>query len=514
MKKLIYLQFIFFFLMLIFSESILFAGTKGDTSGWKAGVSKVVITPEQPMWMAGYAARSHPAGEALHDLWAKALILEDTTGKRALLITTDLESFPKYLSDRIRDRIGKTYGLTRAQIILSSSHTHSGPVLQGMYNCYTEDSRELNRIRDYSVKLEEKIISLAGKAIHSMKPAQLYSQNGITRFQVNTRNNKESSLTGLTELKGPNDYSVPVMKVVDRSGKLMAVAFGYACHNTTLDGYKWCGDYAGFAQLELEKLHPGTAAMFFQGAGGDQNPLPRSTVALAQQYGRELAAAVERVLNEEMQKLSPGISAAYSEIQLELSNPPSKEVLTGMIKKSSGYVKRWAEQLLNKMQNGGAIPTIYPYPVQIWKLGEQPVFSLGGEVVVEYSIELKKIFGNDIFVLGYCNDVMAYIPSDTILKEGGYEGDTSMIAFGLPAPWKSNVETLIIEEVKRLAKQIEVPLGNSLNDSGKYKHEIRVISGSGKDAHELLPHVHLVDSLVKRRINGTNQGSISPKYLS
>jgi len=54
----------------------------------------------------------------------------------------------------------------------------------------------------------------------------------------------------------------------------------------------------------------------------------------------------------------------------------------------------------------------------------------------------------------------------------------------------------------------------SLTKSEKYKHEIKVISGSGKEAHELLPHVHLVDSLVKRWINGTHQGSISPKYLS
>lgn len=53
-----------------------------------------------------------------------------------------------------------------------------------------------------------------------------------------------------------------------------------------------------------------------------------------------------------------------------------------------------------------------------------------------------------------------------------------------------------------------------LNNSHNYKHDIKVISGSGKEAHELLPHVHLVDSLVKRWINGTHQGSISPKYLS
>src|SRR5690606_39897908 len=67
----------------------------------------------------------------------------------------------------------------------------------------------------------------------------------------------------------------------------------------------WSGDYVGFAQIALEKAYPGTTALFFQGAGGDQNPLPRRTVALAEQYGNTLAAAVERVVKEEMRPLSP-----------------------------------------------------------------------------------------------------------------------------------------------------------------------------------------------------------------
>lgn len=64
---------------------------------------------------------------------------------------------------------------------------------------------------------------------------------------------------------------------------------------------------------------------------------------------------------------------------------------------------------------------------------------LGGEVVIEYSIVLKQIFGQDIFVLGYSNDVMAYIPSATILGEGGYEGATSQMVYGLPGTWKFRV---------------------------------------------------------------------------
>ncbi|MCE5347638.1 MAG: neutral/alkaline non-lysosomal ceramidase N-terminal domain-containing protein [Bacteroidales bacterium] len=449
--------FLFLTISFLFTDATFSKNLNDPPSGWKAGVSRVVITPEQPMWMAGYAFRDHPSEGTVHDLWAKALILEDNKGKRALLITADIESFPKYTSDHIRNRLSAKYGLSLAQIILNGSHTHSGPVLQGMYNIYTDDPKELKKIKDYSLKFENKIVALTGEAIKSMVPAQIYTQNGVTRFQVNRRNNPEKNYLMQTDINGPNDYAVPVIKVTDVSGNLIAVAFGYACHNTTLSEYKWCGDYAGFAQIELEKMHPGITAMFFQGAGADQNPIPRRTVALAQQYGRTLAAATDRVLNEEMRKLSPSLTTLYSEVKLEFKKPMNKEELTKMINEETGYLKHWAEDYLNRNEKGQPIMSSYLYPIQIWKLGDQPIISLGGEVVVDYSIELKRIFGQDIFVIGYSNDVMAYIPSAATLKEGGYEGLTSQMAFGLPAAWKDNTETVIINEVLRLAKKAGVP---------------------------------------------------------
>jgi len=154
----------------------------------------------------------------------------------------------------------------------------------------------------------------------------------------------------VTDLNGPNDYAVPVLKVMNEAGNLMAVVFGYACHATVLSIYHLSGDYPGFAQIELEKMHPGITAMFFQGAGADQNPLPRRTVYLAQQYGRELAAAVDRVLSEEMRILAPSISTAYSEIRLPLSKPPTREELMKMEEESSG--SRSVGQLISSSCSG------------------------------------------------------------------------------------------------------------------------------------------------------------------
>jgi len=431
--------------------------------GWKAGVASVVITPDQPMWMAGYGSRQHVSEGTLHDLWAKVLCLEDSDGNRAVLIATDLEGFPKPMSDRIRDRLEAKYRLGRSQIILNSSHTHTAPVLKDSPMMYlqiqAEDyDNELDKIKKYSDKLEDQIVNLVGRALKSMEPARLHARSGVTRFQVNRRSNKESTLHLQTELLGPNDYAVPVIRVTDKNGEIMAIVFSYACHPTVLGFYNWSGDYPGFAQMELEQMHPGATALFFQGAGADQNPLPRRTVPLAQQYGRELAAAVDRVLAEEMPELQPELTTVYSEIELPLNPPPDKTELLKLAEESSGYKTRWAKDMLDKIERGEQLIRSYPYPVQVWRLGDQPIMCLGGEVVIEYALELKRIFGHRIFVLGYSNDMMAYIPSLKILSEGGYEGLSSQMVFELPGAWTTEIESLIIREMISLAGQAGVPL--------------------------------------------------------
>jgi neutral ceramidase len=434
-------------------------GVMGQQSGgsWKAGSARVIITPLEPIWMAGYASRNKPSEGTLTELNAKALALEDAKGNKAVLITADLLGFPKNVSDRIRDRINSTYGLDRSHVILSGSHTHTGPVLSdALFDMYTLDEHQTEVITKYSDNLVEKIVNLTGQALNFLAPAKIYAQNGITRFQVNRRNNTEKTLTALTELKGPNDYSVPVLKVTDESGNLKTIVFGYACHATVLSTYQLSGDYPGFAQIEVERVHPGVTAMFFQGAGADQNPLPRRTVPLAQQYGKELAAAVERVLSEDMKKLDPSISTAYSETELTFAEPPSREELLKIAGKPDALDKKWALNQLDQLNKNGKLRTSYPYPIEVWKLGDQPLMALGGELVVQYALDLKKLYGPDIFVMGYANDDMAYIPSETILKEGGYEGESSQRVYGLPAKWNSDIQVRILNEMQKIADKAGV----------------------------------------------------------
>jgi hypothetical protein len=338
--------------------------------------------------------------------------------------------------------------------LINASHTHTGPETQSAPHVFSLDKKELEKIDRYAKKLEDQLVNLVAEALKNLKPATLFSENGVSRFQVNRRNNSENRLDLQTELKGPNDFAVPVIKVMDAKGKIMAIAFGYACHNTVLGTYDWSGDYAGFAQIELEKKYPGATALFFQGAGADQNPLPRKTVALAMQYGETLAASVNGVLKEQMKPLSPNLKLSYSEIDLKFEKAsPTAQELKFIISDSSdtpAYLKANAKVLLSKLEKGEKLMTSYPYPVQVWQIGEQALITLGGEVLVGYAIELKKIFGKNIFVFGYSNDVMAYIPTSTVWKEGGYEATRSPI---FTTPWASDIEDVIIKEVKRLAQE-------------------------------------------------------------
>ena len=86
-----------------------------------------------------------------------------------------------------------------------------------------------------------------------------------------------------------------------------------------------------------------------------------------------------------------------------------------------------------------------------WRLGDLTWIFLGGEVVVDYSLRLKRNLGTSrTWVSGYCNDVMAYIPSSRVLKEGGYEGGGAMLYYGLPSPWADSVEDDIVGTVGKV----------------------------------------------------------------
>ena len=427
---------------------------------WKAGAARQKITPAQPMWMSGYAGRNQPAQGTLHDLWAKALVLEDEAGAKAVLITLDLVGIDRETSQVICREIEKRHQLPREAVAICTSHTHTGPVvgtnLMSMYRKKLSDE-EKQRIVDYTKSLQKNVAGAVDQAMKNLAAAKITYGLGRATFAVNRRNNREADVPMLREkgeLKGPVDHEVPVLTVRDSAGKLTAIVTGYACHATVLSFYQWSGDWPGFAQIEIEKDHPGAIALFWAGCGADQNPLPRRTVELAENYGRQLADAVRQVTAKEMKPLEGKLRLHYQEIDLPLGELPTRDQLEADTESKNEYIAARAEMLLKQWDKNGQLPNTYPYPVQLWELGDEVDFAiLGGEVVVDFSLRLKNEWkAGELWVAGYANDVMAYIPSRRVLQEGGYEGATSMIYYGLPTVWSPKVEDLIVETLLKLKK--------------------------------------------------------------
>jgi len=423
---------------------------------WQAGFAKVKITPSTPMWMSGYASRKAPAEGTESDLFARAMVLRDADGRTAVLVSLDLVGIDRNLSKAMADSIQTRHKVLREGIAFATSHTHSGPVLGStLRSMYFFSPEEAQKVADYTAALPKLVDRAVDEAFANLAPVTLSWAQGTAGFAVNRRENVEKDVPAIREkgeLKGPIDHAVPVLAARDAKGKLVGLVFGYACHATVLSDQKWCADYPGYAATGLEAEHAGAVALFVAGCGADQNPIPRRSVALAKTYGQQLSAAVNEVLAAPMRALKPHWRGTYATIDLPLHAIPTRDALVADSMNADKYIAARAKMLLKQLETEGSIPKTYPYPIQTWRLDDLAMVLLGGEVVVDYSLRIKKELPGKTWPIAYANDVMAYIPSLRVLKEGGYEGATSMVYYGLPSVWGEAVEELIVAEVVRQGK--------------------------------------------------------------
>lgn len=422
---------------------------------WLAGAAKVNVTPTEPIWLSGYANRTQPSQGVLQDIYVKAAAFR-RDGATSVIVTSDLQGFDVAMIDAVATRARRQFQIPRERLVLNYSHNHSAPVtgkvLHLYYNLNPAQQAAVDR---YTAWLQDRIVQVIGDAVANLAPAELRFEQGLAGLAVNRRRSRP----GGRALPGPVDQDVPVLAIRAPGGQLRAVLFGYSCHTTALSGYQINGDYAGFAQHALEARYPGTTALFVQGCGGDANPLPRimgtdspEAVELARMYGTILARAVEAVLRAPMQSVDGPLKTAYAEIQVPFRTPPTREVLEARLAAASGFKRRQVQYLLDKLNRDGKLPASHPYPIQVWRFGNALTFvALTGESVVDYCLRFKKQYGHDTtWVAGYNNELLSYIPSLRVLREGGYEGVDDMEEYGLPAPYAEQLEEMIAKKVDEL----------------------------------------------------------------
>ncbi|MCY2974882.1 MAG: neutral/alkaline non-lysosomal ceramidase N-terminal domain-containing protein [Planctomycetota bacterium] len=426
-------------------------------ASWMAGFAKIDVTPNEPIRMAGYGNRDRPSESIDTPLFVRAMALRNQSLPIHLIFSVDTIGLPGEMTSALAEQIEKKHGLPRSQIVFCSTHTHCGPDLASeLSNIFAKalDSGEVTVGLRYRDLLSKAILEGADKAIEDLAPANLAFAQGSVGFAANRRVLKDGRWSNFgVQADGPVDHTVPVLRITDEKGTLRGTVFNYACHCTTLGGdhFGINSEWAGYAANQIESTHKGSVALCTIGCGADANPLPRGKMEHVQQHGLSLATEVLRLLASPMTEIDQSVSATFGYAGLSFDLPTAEE-LVKLAEHATPQVRRKAVHLQSVLKEHGRLPATYPVPIQSWKFGDQlTMVFLGGEVVVDYAIRLKKeLNAPSLWVTAYANDVMGYVCSERMRREGGYEFDTSSVYYNLPGPWAAGTEELFIKRIKEV----------------------------------------------------------------
>lgn len=438
--------------MLIASES------KAQEAWTEVGAAKVDITPTYAIRLTGYGNRTKESEGVEQPIWAKAIAIGSDQGDGpVVLITVENCGVPDAMVADVAAKLGESHKIPRERIVVSSSHSHSAPWVNGfapyIFGADTPPDHQAH-IDQYGQELIAKMIKVAKEALVARRAAKLGWATGKVGFAANRRAVDKGVYKGFgVQADGPVDHRLPILAAKDKEGKLIAVVANYACHCTTVTGdYNLIsGDWVGHGMKQIEADHPGCVSLITIGCGADANPEPRGKVEQCHEHGKKLAAEVKRLLAGEMTPISTTIRARQQKIDLPFADLPSRAEWEERTKRggAAGY---HAKQFLSKLDRGEKLPTSVPYVMSTWSFGDDlAMVFLAGEVVVDYAIAIGEQFKKDkIWVTAYANDVPCYIASRRILREGGYEADDSMIYYARPTRLAGEAEDLILDGVQKL----------------------------------------------------------------
>ena len=412
---------------------------------YSVGVAQVEITPTYPIRLSGFGFRRGPSEGVTQAIWAKAFAISQTgESEPVVLITVDNLGIPAAMCDEVAQRLDTKVGLKRSRLAITASHTHTAPMLRGVAATLfagpisDEDWQQIDR---YTRELTDQLESVALAALKDRQPSRISWGVGTVKFAINRRTKG-----------GPVDHDLPVLVVKRGDGKIRGVYVNYACHCVTLSNNKISGDWAGYAQDILQREFPQAVAMVSVGCGADQNPSSgvtgdKSDVAL--QQGAEIAAEVKRLVSGFLAPVTGEILSALKPITLDFAEGPTRAQWEERAKRNdaSGY---HARVQLERLDRGESLQATLNYPVTSWTFGESlAMVFLPGEVVVDYSQRLKQeLDGSRLWINAYANDAPCYIPSERILKEGGYEAHDAMYYYDRPGALKTGLENQIVLAVR------------------------------------------------------------------
>jgi hypothetical protein len=420
------------------------------------GTAKAVITPPIGTPLAGYAHRDHGSESLLDDLEVRVLWFEPENAPQdgACIVCADIIGFDQQMTNDLCDAITVAHDIPADHILLSASHTHSGPqTCANMLGVGSGVPGVLQMIR-------ERILQAVNESRRHLQAVNM--QAGRTKcegYAISRRLIQDGKALFAPNPAGVRDDDVTVIACRDAAtGAQRAVLFHYTCHPTTKSDYSISAEYPGMARRTIEQaLGQDAIAAFLPGCFGDVRP--NCTFIGGQkfrsgqpedihEFGTALGKAALKVIQGgQMKPLTPGLVARKLVLELPLSGYPTQAELQPFVRSGTPLEKEWAAFLLGREE-----PYHPTLTLQRLDLAEEvSLIALGGEVCCDYGWYIRRYdAGRYMLPLAYSNGLTAYIPSAHMFKEGGYEVLDSTLDYGLPAPFDPQIERLIQAGVQEL----------------------------------------------------------------
>lgn len=452
------------------------------------GAAKMDITPVTPIRMAGYGGRMKESEGVADRIFARALVIggsrkftkdefawkktsEFMGSGQGLLLEPDMSivvavencGVPDTLTNRLCEELARRFGVARQRIAVCSTHSHSAPWLREFSPLHISDvtPEQDKRLAQYEVELLDKMVKVVTKAIETRRPGKLAWGTTNLNFAINRRRLDGGRWVGFGAVPdGPVDHRMPLLVARDLDGHLIGLLANYACHCTTVGGdfNQISGDWAGYASRNLEEEFqdhelPDAVALISIGCGADANPEPRGGIEVCQSHGQSLAGKVLDLIKEdELTPLDPRVVCRMAHVNLPLGPLPETDEWEARAKEGGSRGKH-ARHFLELMKLEKPLPaSVRDYPVQTWVFGDElAMVFLGGEVVVDYAMRMSRDFdGERLWFNSYSNSVPCYIASKRLLREGGYEVDSSMYYYAQPTRLAPETEDIIVDTVQKL----------------------------------------------------------------
>ncbi|MCL5999535.1 MAG: neutral/alkaline non-lysosomal ceramidase N-terminal domain-containing protein [Chloroflexi bacterium] len=415
------------------------------------GTSKSTITPPAGTPLAGYGFRDHGAEAVLDDLEVRVLWFQDdvTPSSAVCIVTADLIGFDTTLTDDLRTALTLAHGITPERVLLTASHTHSGPqTCAGLTDVGTP-------VPEVIAKVRQQILAAVATAKLNLRPVILRAGQGHCEgYAVNRRVIHDGRVIMEPNPDGIRDDTVTVIACHDATDDTpVAVLFHYTCHPTTMGDYRITADYPGAARRHVEQALGGGIAAFLQGCCGDVRPnctliggkqFRRGQPEDVAAFGTALGETVLHILQGPMIPLKTALGGKSSIIDLPLARDRDPVTLEYTRRTGTGPEGEPSRSLAEDIRR--------PLALQRIDLAEEvSLIAMGGEVCCDYGHFIRGLAaGRLVLPLGYSNGLIGYIPSARMFPEGGYEVEGSCPYFGLPRPFSPDIESVIHAGVRSL----------------------------------------------------------------